>query len=398
MKSIPRVKKLQIYCHRSKHLDLKFLWSKCKSEFFLEESNFKCLLYNMFSNIGDVRAREMPGLASMHTLFLREHNRIALKFNDIVDTAMPDRDEHIYQMTRRIVIAEMQNIVYNEYLPAIIGNEISSSFDLLLPATGFCEYKSDVNPNIANVFATASYRFGHSMISGLVSMLGVMHNNIMSTYKLGSVFFNTTRVDSHNGLGFDMIINGLINQVSPACDLSVDGELTHNLFQGEDNFGQDLVARNIQRGRDHGLPGYNDWREFVGLPRIQSWSDYQDEMSPDALDVMSEIYESVDDIDLFSGALSEYPAEGSVMGKTFATLNAMQFEHLKNGDRFFFCNGGQPGSFSEDQLDNIRLMTLADVICHNTGIMMTKHNVFKMDSENRDCTEANDVDVSLFSV
>ena len=340
----------------------------------------------------------MPGLVSMHTLFLREHNRIALKFNDIVDAAIPDRDEHIFQMTRRIVIAEMQNIVYDEYLPVVLGDLVSRDFDLHLPESGFCEYRPEVNPNIANVFATASYRFGHSMISGLISMLGTMHNNIISTYKLGKEFFNTTRVYSYEGHGFDMIINGLINQVSPAFDLSVDGELTHNLFQGQDDFGQDLVARNIHRGRDHGIPGYNDWREFVGLPRIESWTDYQEDMSQDALDAMSKIYDNVDDIDLFSGALSEYPTEGSVMGPTFAILNAMQFERLKRGDRFFFCNENQRGSFSEEQLNNLRLMTLADVVCHNTGIKKTKDNVFKMNSDVRDCTQANDVDISLFSV
>ena len=68
---------------------------------------------------GDVRAREMPGLAAMHTLFVREHNRIC----DLIIAANPGQDDDYYfENARRIVIAEMQNIVYGEYLPVVLGN------------------------------------------------------------------------------------------------------------------------------------------------------------------------------------------------------------------------------------------------------------------------------------
>lgn len=37
----------------------------------------------------------------------------------------------------------------------------------------------------------------------------------------------------------------------------------------------DLVALNIQRGRDHGIPGYNKMREVCGMKRAKSWTDLQ---------------------------------------------------------------------------------------------------------------------------
>ena len=47
---------------------------------------------------GDVRARENPGLSSLHTIFVREHNRIAT----LIAAKIPQwSDECIYQFTRR---------------------------------------------------------------------------------------------------------------------------------------------------------------------------------------------------------------------------------------------------------------------------------------------------------
>ena len=69
---------------------------------------------------GDVRANEMPGLATMHTLFVREHNRLC----DLIAAQEPGLDEDYYfENARRIVIAEMQNIVYGEYLPVVLGED-----------------------------------------------------------------------------------------------------------------------------------------------------------------------------------------------------------------------------------------------------------------------------------
>ena len=63
---------------------------------------------------GDVRALEMPGLASLHTLWMREHNRLASQIRNLSSDLT---DEEIFQIARKILIGEMQNIVYDEYLP-----------------------------------------------------------------------------------------------------------------------------------------------------------------------------------------------------------------------------------------------------------------------------------------
>ena len=56
---------------------------------------------------GDVRALEQPALAAMHSLFLNEHNRLA----NLLQKFVPDlSDQEIYQVARRVVGAELQNI------------------------------------------------------------------------------------------------------------------------------------------------------------------------------------------------------------------------------------------------------------------------------------------------
>jgi len=59
---------------------------------------------------GDVREFEQPGLTAMHSLFLNEHNRLALLLHE---NDLQLSYEEIYQVVRKVVGAEMQNIVYN---------------------------------------------------------------------------------------------------------------------------------------------------------------------------------------------------------------------------------------------------------------------------------------------
>ena len=106
-----------------------------------------------FEVAGDVRAIEMPGLAAMHTLFVREHNRVC----DIIIAAHPEENEDYYfENARRIVIAEMQNIVYGEYLPTILGVDFMKSYDLIVAEE--TKYDPNVDSSIFNAFATAAFR------------------------------------------------------------------------------------------------------------------------------------------------------------------------------------------------------------------------------------------------
>ncbi len=72
----------------------------------------------MFVWLGDSRATEQPQLTVMHTLWHREHNRVAKALAALNPTWS---DETIFQEARRIVVAEMQHIAYDEFIPALLS-------------------------------------------------------------------------------------------------------------------------------------------------------------------------------------------------------------------------------------------------------------------------------------
>eukprot|EP00095_Tigriopus_kingsejongensis_P000372 maker-scaffold319_size207808-snap-gene-1.16 protein:Tk00372 transcript:maker-scaffold319_size207808-snap-gene-1.16-mRNA-1 annotation:"peroxinectin " len=297
---------------------------------------------------GDIRGTEMPGLASVHTMFLREHNRIARELK----TLKPQLgDEELFQSSRRILIAQWQNIVYGEYLPVVLGPEVIKSNALDMSRS---KYNPKIDPTTSNAFATAAFRFGHTQIQGLIHMMSSL-GNISQSYRVRDQFFSMDHYLARNGEGMEELLHGLIAQRSAQADRFVSKDVTNFLFPGID-----LVARNIQRGRDHGLPGYNAYREMCGLERACSWSQVPAWISTSDWNALSQIYEHPNDIDLFVAGLAENHLRGGIVGPTFGCILANQFKRLKFGDRFFFSHSHKNGvtnSFTRKQFNTIRVWT-----------------------------------------
>jgi hypothetical protein len=290
----------------------------------LESDGAKLPLIDGEYTAGDIRARENPGLTALHTVFVREHNRIAAQLKTLDDSLS---NEELYQRARRLVGAQYQNVVYTEYLPTVLGEEAMTTYNLKLDAPS--DYNPNADPSITNVFATAAYRFGHSQIQDLVQMI----HDVQSSYQLSGHFFNSTFYDQY----MDAILEGMITQKAKAADVNVAEDVTEKLFANVGP-GSDLIARNIQRGRDHGLPGYNEWREkcFGAASRVCSWEDPPSNIPRPLWDKLYKLYDSPSDIDLFSAGLAEDKVMGGHVGATFACIIGKQFEALKDGDRFFF--------------------------------------------------------------
>jgi len=328
---------------------------------------------------GDNRVNELTGLVTTHAMFLREHNRVAKHLWSL----NPDwSDEKIYQEARHIVIAEIQHITYNEWLPLILGPIIMHEFKLELSQTngGYSlNYDPETDPSIINEFAGAAYRL-HSLVQGSFNFQ-TEDGQLIQQFKLRHIFNNPASLYRQGN--YDGCIHSMINEPSQSLDNHFTEELTNHLFQDTNSsFGMDLVTINIQRGRDHGIPGYNFFRQACGLSKLQSFRQLDNVMVEGAGQVFSQLYAHVDDIDLFIAGNYEKKLKDAMVGPVFACIIGEQFRRLKIGDRYWYENGNQAGAFTPTQLSEIKRASLARIICDNSdNIERTQPLAFLRPSE-----------------
>ncbi|XP_054003240.1 uncharacterized protein LOC128889548 isoform X1 [Hylaeus anthracinus] len=316
---------------------------------------------------GEIRVNEQLVLTCMHTLMAREHNRIAKQLNQINPHW---DDETLFQEARRIVIAEIQHITYNEFLPILLGKDVMEKFGLLLEKNSYWDgYDDSVNPAVIDAFASAAFRFGHSLLPTAVERWSKAHKFIASK-RLSDLIRRP--YDLYRAGVFDEYIMGLMNQVAQAMDDSITQEVTNHLFKKAGaKFGLDLVSFNMQRGREFGIPSYMEFRKFCGLPWADTFEELFGSMPNETIRRYSSIFEHPADVDLWSGGVSERPLPGSMLGPTFACVIATQFSYSRRGDRFWYELPNQPSSFTLEQLNEIRKIKLARVICDNTDLIDT---------------------------
>lgn len=391
---------------------------------------------------GDQRANENPPLLAIQTLFAREHNRIVQR----LPQGMREQDK--FEIARAVVIAEQQYITYNEFLPTM---------GVRLPR--YQGYRSTVDASLTNEFATVGYR-AHSLIRGEFKVradagrysaqtldrlrelgIGVSQQGgvVELTIPLGeAAFFNPDLLEiiqlgpMLEGLGRrsqnnnDEQITNLLRSFT--VDLPVDANplcLDDPALPACIRAVNDLAAVDIARGRDHGMPTYNQLRRAYGLAPVTSFTQITGEATerfprdaeltrgreiddPDSMDFiklfdaagrptttakddatsgirrttlaarLKAIYQDVNKVDAFVGMIAEAHLPGTEFGQTQQAIWQRQFTALRDGDRFFYDN--------YPLLDQVRSRygidyhtSLGDIIARNTGIARDSlaRNVFR---------------------
>jgi hypothetical protein len=370
---------------------------------------------------GDHRANENTGLLAVQTLFAREHNRIV----DKLPRSLPE--EVKFQTARRVVIATQQYITYTEFLPAL-GIQLK-------PYRG---YAPSVNPTLGNEFATIGYRGAHSLIHDDIRLktpasrytpaqldalrakgagVTVTGNTVEITLAPNVTMFNP---DLLGELQLGGALQGLGGYAAARTDEQM-GELVRSVPLQQPGCAPpcqqiifDITSIDVERGRDHGMPGYQQLRAAYGLSPKPSFRAVTGESSeafpadpeltpgneindPDALDFvrlrdssgrvvpdgsqqavtgerrtplaarLKATYGSLDAMDGFVGMVAEPPLPGREFGELQTAIWQRQFEALRDGDRFFYGNDPVLNTIRQHYGIDYR-QNLGDVIARNTDV------------------------------
>ena len=320
---------------------------------------------------GDVRVNEQPGLTSIHHAFLRHHNNLAARLLNLNPFWSEDR---VFQETRRLIGAIIQHVTFSEFLPRVLGRKIMDEFELSIQERGYFEkYDASCSTGVFNEFSTAAFRFGHSMIQPemvlmreeemMEAMSGSGNRHLRKTH-LREHFNNPDFIRENPGV-VEELLRGLMTMPMGKVDTHFTSEIRNHLFEKKTRFsGLDLIALNIQRGRDHGIPGYNVYRRVCGLHPLESFNHIINDIPDDSLTRLRSVFSHPDDIDLFTGLMSETRLPGALVGPTLGCLLAVQFSNFKKCDRFWYETSDSQIRFTPQQLEVIRGVTMSSLMCH----------------------------------
>uniref|UniRef100_A0A3B5M3W0 Thyroid peroxidase n=1 Tax=Xiphophorus couchianus TaxID=32473 RepID=A0A3B5M3W0_9TELE len=302
---------------------------------------------------GDGRVNEGLPLIALHTLWLREHNRLAETLKLINQHWSP---EAVFQEARKIVGALHQVRVRRP-----LQDRCSSHTNItsLMP----------LNKNLGLIcFCGAHQPRGALCVWGPNS---------------GPRMGSQSKADWECGVcvcagGIEPTLRGMVATAAAvtAPDSLLVEEVTESLLVLDSQQNLDLAALNLQRGRDHGLPGYNDWRDFCGLKRIATLDDLAEVVRDRRVaEKILHLYQHPDNIDVWLGGLVENFLPGSRTGPLFACLIGKQMKLLRDGDRFWW---EADGVFTRQQREQLWKTSLSRIICENSDIQEIPADPFRL--------------------
>ncbi|NEO37263.1 MAG: peroxiredoxin [Moorea sp. SIOASIH] len=324
---------------------------------------------------GDIRTNEQIGLTAAHTLLVREHNRLAEGLAEKIDAGDPvileklkesglDKGDFIYESARKVVGAQIQVITYNEFLPLFIGDSLLDDYS---------GYDPTVDPSISQEFTNANFRVGHTLLSDELQRIN-NNGDSVGSISLSDAFFNPQEVIDN---GVDSLFLGLASQVAEEVDNQIVDGVRNFLAPNGSGQGFDLASLNIARGREVGLPGYNQSRVELGLDPVTAFLTTDTELgitsNPEVAALFEDIYKSVDDVDFWIGGISEDSFNGGLVGELFNSFISDQFRRVRDGDRFFFLNDLDHLLALAPDLEST---TLSGIIRRNSTITNIQDNAF----------------------
>jgi hypothetical protein len=320
------------------------------------------------------------GLAILHSLFMREHNAIC----DRLAAEYPQMsDQQLYDKARLVNAALMAKIHTVDWTPAIIAH----------PTTVF-----SLRANWFGVLGERFHRrFGRITDSEILQGIpGSPTNDHGVPYSLTEEFVAVYRM--HPLMPDDYVFRSVTDDSElarhelpdltvckvrqrleelPMADIfysfgrSNPGAITlHNFPRHLQEFRKvksdktpgelvDLGAIDVLRGRERGVPRYNEFRRLFGLKPAASFEELTD--NPVWAEELRRVYGDVERVDLMIGMYAEPKPQGFGFSDTAFRVFILMASRRLESDRFFttdFC----PEIYTEAGMEWIEDNTMRDVL------------------------------------
>lgn len=244
-------------------------------------------------------------------------------------------------------------------------------------------YDPMLDATVDNFFAAVSYRYGHSEVTDILFRVDEEGNEIPDGHLLLSQTYFNPKAALNNGI--EPLLRGLSMKIQAEVDTYFASSIRNYLFGTPMHGGTDLIAADIQRGRDHGIPDYNTARKVhhsflsspygdhfqeLGLQEVQSFVEITSDVYTRR--ILTELYGDVDNLDAYVGGMAEDHMSNTNIGALFYESLKEQYQRIRDGDRLYFENTDN-GLFTEDQISEIKSTGLRDIILRNTEIQVKEY-------------------------
>jgi len=327
---------------------------------------------------GDARTNQDWPLLAVHTLLVRNHNRLA----DSIAEEHPDWDEEkLFQYARHLNIAQY-TITLNSYQMAYFKEDIRPPRDDGMPLYREWHQKSvwEINPLYTYPFhltlvngkpmvtsqeLALGYRF-HDFIPELFSTIDE-NGQILKTMKLAETSFDGR---GFFNVGIDPVLRGMASATMPYfhSGMSEDfrsakysyavpqegGKYPHHGYSSQSKSsppplnhymgaGYDMAAATIIQERERGIPTFNDYfRNYTGKVPVKIRKTFEEFTSdPKLVAELKRLYKHPDDVDLIVGMQLEtdlFPGTTVPLGFLISSLYSLF--GIGSSDRFSVAYSG----------------------------------------------------------
>ncbi|CAH2987737.1 unnamed protein product [Chilo suppressalis] len=332
------------------------------------------------NNLNETRCHNSPSMFVNSLLstnlfnlwFMRQHNYMAeklAKLNPCWD------DDKLFAVTRDINIAIWQHIMYYDLMPNVVDYNFLVKNGVLFPGHGHVDdYDPSLEPRVSIEYTDFS-RWFHILQEG---RLNLYDNNgkLLRTLPTVEMTLHTGALPNNNTL--EGITQGTFRQPCASTNKVTDPEMGERAV-GRLQTAFDVVAVDIMKARDNGLPSYNRYRELCKLPVAHDFEDFYKWLPKDQAEAIQMLYEDVDDVEVMAGLLAERPMGAGVVGPTHACIIADQMLRWRRADRFWYEHSAHPAALTPEQLQEIRKMTIAKVMCdHGDSVVAIQPNPYQL--------------------